>query len=210
MSADRDAAQAATTARYDRAAAVYDLYDLPMDVLGGVRRRRRRLLRRARGRVLEVGVGTGRNLDLYPPGTSLTGIDVSAGMLAHARRRVSELSMDEVVELVSADVHDLPFADASFDTVVATCVFCSVADPITGLAEMARVTAPGGQVLLLEHVRPRIPLLGWLADRLNPMTRRVFGFNINRHTETVVTDSALAIEEVHRAGVWREIVAHPR
>lgn len=116
---ERDSRQAATTAGYDRAARFYDLYDLPMDVLGGVRSRRRRLLRRARGRVLEVGIGTGRNLDLYPPGVAITGIDVSDAMLAQARERAGELGLEKSVELIRADVHELPFPDAAFDTVVA-------------------------------------------------------------------------------------------
>lgn len=206
---ERDSRQAATTARYDRSARFYDLYDLPMDVLGGVRSRRRRLLRRARGRVLEVGIGTGRNLDLYPPGVAITGIDVSDAMLAQARERARELALEQSVELISADVHDLPFPDASFDTVVATCVFCSVADPVAGLDEMARVTDPAGRALLLEHVRPRTPVLGWLADRVNPVARDALGFNINRDTETAVAHSALDVEHVRRWGVWREIVTRP-
>ena len=78
---ERDREQAETTRRYDRNAFLYDLYDWPMDVLGGVRRRRKRLLGHAEGRVLEIGVGTGRNLDLYPPDVELCGIDISERML---------------------------------------------------------------------------------------------------------------------------------
>ena len=80
-------APSATADRYTRTARFYDLYDLPMDLLGGVRRRRRRLLAQARGLVLEVGVGTGRNLGLYPAGVQIVGIDISPGMLDQARRR---------------------------------------------------------------------------------------------------------------------------
>lgn len=201
--------QQATTRRYDRTAAFYDLYDWPMDIVGGVRRRRKRLLGLARGRVLEVGVGTGRNLDLYPPEVGLSGIDVSAAMLARAQRRARSLGIDGVVELELADVRRLPFEDATFDTTVATCVFCSVADPITGLAELARVTRPDGQVLLLEHVRPRNPVLGWLFDAANPLVQRLLGPNINRRTETNVAAAGLDIVKVHRGGVWREIQARP-
>ena len=107
-------------------------------------------------------------------------------------------------------MHELPFPDAAFDTVVATCVFCSVADPVAGLDEMARVTAPDGRALLLEHVRPRTRLLGWLADRVNPVARAALGFNIDRDTETAVADSALDVEQMRRWGVWREIVTRPR
>lgn len=200
------AVQEEVTRRYDRNARFYDLFDKPMDLLG-VRRRRTRLLARARGKTLEVGVGTGRNLGLYPDGVELTGIDVSANMLARARRAAGRKQAK--VALERADVQDLPFEDGSFDTVTATCVFCSVADPIAGLREAARVVRPDGQVLLLEHVRPRNPFFGWLADRLAPIVRRLVGPEINRRTEDNVVAAGLTIVEVGRWGVWREIVAVP-
>ena len=198
--------QDAVTARYDRIARFYDLFDKPMDLLG-VGRRRKRLLSRAEGETLEVGVGTGRNLGLYPSGVEVTGIDVSANMLAKARRVAANKAID--VSLEEADVQDLPYDDQSFDTVTATCVFCSVADPVAGLREVARVLRPDGQVLLLEHVRPRNAILGWLADRLAPIIARLIGPEINRRTEDNVAAAGLTIVEVRLWGVWREIVAHP-
>ena len=200
----RDADQDAITRRYDRIARFYDLIDKPMDLLG-VRRRRKRLLSQAQGRTLEVGVGTGRNLSLYPEGVQLTGIDVSANMLAKAQRSMA-LAGDVTLEL--GDVQRLTYGDDSFDTVTATCVFCSVADPVDGLREVARVVRPDGQVLLLEHVRPRAAMFGWFADRLSPVTRRIMGPEINRRTEDNVVAAGLRIGEVRRWGVWREIVAH--
>ncbi len=201
------AAQKQVTARYDRIARFYDLVDKPMDLLG-VRRRRRRLLSRASGTTLEVGVGTGRNLGLYPDDVDLTGIDVSENMLAKARQVAERGGID--VTLDQADVQELPFATGSFDTVTATCVFCSVADPVAGLAEVARVVKTDGRVLLLEHVRPRNTVLGWTADRLAPVVSRAFGPDINRRTEDNVAAAGLEIIEVQRWGVWREIVARPR
>lgn len=200
-----DTEQDAVTRRYDRIARFYDLIDKPMDLLG-VGSRRKRLLNQARGRTLEVGVGTGRNLSLYPDGVRLTGIDASANMLAKARRASTAGASDATLEL--GDVQHLTYGDDSFDTVTATCVFCSVADPVAGLREVARVVRPDGQVLLLEHVRPRTALLGWLADRLSPVIRRLIGPEINRRTEGNVVAAGLRIGEVHRWGVWREIVAH--
>jgi ubiquinone/menaquinone biosynthesis C-methylase UbiE len=88
-------------------------------------------------------------------------------------------------------------------------VFCSVADPIAGLAELGRVTKPDGQILLLEHVRPRTRFLGWLADVATAVTRRLFGFRANRRTEDNVAAVGLDIVEVRKEGVWREIVARP-
>lgn len=198
--------QAQVTRRYDRMAWLYDVYDAPMEWLG-TRRRRRRLISQVEGEVLEVGVGTGKNLPFYPPGQQVLGIDVSGRMLNRARDRADRLGIS--VSLEVADVTHLPFHDDRFDTTVATCVFCSVADPITGLAELGRVTKPQGRILLLEHVRPRNPLLGRLADLITTLTRRLFGFRANRRTEENVVAAGLRVIRVRREGVWREIEASP-
>ena len=198
--------QGATTARYDRMARWYDLYDAPMDLLG-VRRRRRELVSRASGRTLEVGVGTGRNLTYYGSNVDLVAIDVSSKMLERARRVAADL--DRPIALRLADVHDLPFGDDEFDTAVATSVFCSVADPVRGLREIARVVRPDGRILLLEHVRPRTRLLGRLADLLNPIVKRMLGPEINRRTEQNIDRAGLRVEHIERWGVWRQIIARP-
>jgi ubiquinone/menaquinone biosynthesis C-methylase UbiE len=189
--------------RYDRIAFLYDFYDAPMERLGG-ERRRRRLLARARGRVLEVGIGTGINLERYPSGVRLIGVDISSRMLARAVSRAAALRTAPA--LVRGDVERLPFPDRSFDTVVATCVFCSVADPVAGLRELARVVRDDGQVLLLEHVRPTNPALGLLADLVSPLTRRLMGPALNRRTEENVVAAGIRLLSVHREAVWREMV----
>ncbi|MFO7892819.1 MAG: methyltransferase domain-containing protein [Longimicrobiales bacterium] len=191
---------------YDRIAPVYDLIEAPMEWLGG-RDRRVRVISGAHGDVLEVGVGTGRNLDLYPDDARVTGIDISEGMLQRARARASGLEPSP--DLRVADAESLPFEDDRFDTVTATCVFCSVEDPVRGLEEIRRVVKPGGEVRLLEHVRPRNPVLGKLFDWLTPLTRRLMGPEINRRTEANVEAAGLAIVDVRREGIWREIVARP-
>jgi ubiquinone/menaquinone biosynthesis C-methylase UbiE len=198
--------QDAVTARYDRIARFYDILDKPMDLLG-VARRRKRLLAKARGKTLEVGVGTGRNLGLYTDGVQLTGIDISTNMLAKARSAARRRDIDATLEV--ADVQELPYENGSFDTVTATCVFCSVADPVAGLREVARTARADGQILLLEHVRPRNPVLGWLADRLAPVVSRLMGPEINRRTEDNIAAAGLDIVDIRRWGIWREIVARP-
>jgi ubiquinone/menaquinone biosynthesis C-methylase UbiE len=191
---------------YDRVAPLYDLCEAPMDFFGG-RDRRRRVLAGAGGDVLEVGVGTGRNLEHYPGDVRITGIDISERMLEKARSRARRLGRD--VTLRRADVERLPYDDASFDTVTATCVFCSVGDPVRGLREVLRVVKPGGEVRLLEHVRPRNAMLGRIFDLLSPITRRLMGPEINRRTEENVQAAGLRIEEIRRDGIWREILARP-
>jgi len=205
-STNEDNDQAEVTRRYDRMAWLYNVYDAPMEWLG-TRRRREQLMSQVEGDMLEVGVGTGKNLPFYPPGQQLTAIDISEQMLTRARARADRLGL--TVSLQVADVTDLPFADDRFDTAVATSVFCSVGDPITGLAELGRVTRPEGKILLLEHVRPRNPLLGWLADLATVFTRRLFGFRVNRRTEANVEAAGLTIIRVRREGVWRVIEARP-
>ena len=203
---DAGESQREVTRRYDRMAWLYDFYDAPMEY-AGIRRRRKRLVAKARGRVLEVGVGTGKNLPYYPDGVQLTAIDVSAAMMRRARRRAEKLGIRPGFEI--ADVAALPFPDDTFDTTLATAVFCSVADPVAGLRELGRVTKPDGQILLLEHVRPRNPLLGWLADLTTVFTRRIFGFRANRRTEDNLVIAGLEIVALRREGIWREIVARP-
>jgi ubiquinone/menaquinone biosynthesis C-methylase UbiE len=198
--------QADVTRRYNRMARIYDLYDAPMEIME-TKKRRQRLLSKARGSVLEAGVGTGKNLRYYPANVEVTGIDVSSQMLARAKRRMAAHPVN--AELIEADVQDLPFDDDTFDTAVGTCVFCSVAIPVQGLQELGRVVRPDGRILLLEHVRPTSRLLGRIADAVSTLTRRIFGFRTNRRTEDNVVAAGLEIIEVTRNGVWRQIVAQP-
>jgi len=198
--------QAAVTRRYERLSPIYDWITQPMEWMGGSSRRQR-LLSGASGAVLEVGAGTGASLPHFPAGSAPVLLDIAEGMLARARRRAVRHGM--AVDLVRGDIHQLPFADDTFDATVATCVFCSVADPKGGLAELARVTRPEGRVLLLEHVRPRNKVLGKLADWLTPLTRRLCGPAINRPTEANARAAGLQLVQVRREGVWREIAARP-
>jgi ubiquinone/menaquinone biosynthesis C-methylase UbiE len=131
-------------------------------------------------KALEVGVGTGKNLDYYPDDIEITAVDLSPKMLARARRRVGLLGLN--VRLLEMDAQNLAFPDQYFDTVFATFVFCSVPDPVQGLRELRRVCKPDGRLLLLEHVRPSNKLLGILFDVFNPIVVCMMGANINRRT----------------------------
>ncbi|HBY95190.1 MAG TPA: SAM-dependent methyltransferase [Chloroflexi bacterium] len=200
-------ATARTRARYQRIALLYDR----MERLAERRYRswRAHLWSLVRGpRVLEVGVGTGKNMPFYPPGVEVTAVDLTPGMLERARRRAADLNLD--VDLCLGDAQALDFPDATFDDVVATFVFCSVPDPVLGLKELGRVVKPGGRVLLLEHVWAANPIVGALMDVLNPLIVRVTGANINRRTVENVARSGLYLEQVAdlgMGGIFRLIVA---
>ena len=173
-------ATAVAQRRYNRQAALYDLREAPMELFIGRWRRRLWSQIPPGSRVLEVGVGTGKNMRHYPPGVSVTAVDFSPKMLARAVRRARHPGID--VRIALMDAQALAFRDGAFDVVVTTCVFCSVPDPVRGLREVARVLRPDGRVLLLEHVRSRLPVLGRCMDWLNPLSVWLQGVNINRDT----------------------------
>lgn len=191
-----DAATRSTRRRYDRQARTYDFNEwLPERLLLG--RLRRRLWRQVEGPTcLEIGVGTGKNLAFHPAHAEAVAVDLSRKMLARAARRARRPG--QRVEFIQADAQRLPFRDGAFDAAVATFVFCSVPDPVAGLQEARRVLRPGGRLHLLDHVRSGWAPLGWLMDRLNPLTVRVSGANINRDTEANVVRSGFTMDSVDR------------
>jgi ubiquinone/menaquinone biosynthesis C-methylase UbiE len=193
-----DRQTALTRARYDRIAPVYDLMQKFME-RGAIGTGRPRLWSHvAEGRVLEVGVGTGQSMDDYPQDARVTAIDLSERMLQRASKRAAELGLD--VDLRVMDVQHLDFPDRTFDAVAATCVFCSVPDPIVGLRELKRVVKPNGDIWLLEHVRINRPVIGPLMDALNPMMVRMMGANINRRTVENVRLAGLQLITVENLG----------
>lgn len=187
-----------TQRRYDRQAALYDLREVPVEALGF--KRFRKLLWQAvkTGRLLEIGVGTGKNMPHYPPGSRVVAVDLSPRMIRKANAKAQRLGRE--VDLVIADAQRLPFRDGAFDGAAATFVFCSVPDPVTGLEEVNRVVRAGGRIDLLEHVRARFPAAGWVMDRLNPIVVRMMGANINRDTVGNVSRAGIDIDEVESRG----------
>ncbi|MDX6698305.1 MAG: hypothetical protein QOE65_1702 [Solirubrobacteraceae bacterium] len=165
----------------------------------GLRDRRRDLVSQASGATLELGAGTGLNLELYPDAvTDLVLTEPSPHMARRLRERAASAS-GRRVEVVESPAERLPFPDDSFDTVVATLVLCTVADPERTLAEVDRVLRPGGRFLFLEHVRANDPRLARWQDRLHGPWRFLgAGCNCNRDTPGTLDASALTVEHLER------------
>ena len=171
---------------------------------------------KARGKVLEIGAGTGANLRYYPQGVSLTVVDPNPHMLRRLQRKAESLEVK--LEAHELEAEELPFPDHSFDTVVATLVLCSVGDPAQGLGEIRRVLVDGGELRFIEHVRAETP--GWarVQGLVTPLWKRVgLGCHPNRNTLAAIRQAGLEPVETtsfafgpypirpHVAGVARRV-----
>ena len=162
---------------------------------------RRFVVPEATGRVLEVGVGTGLNFDLYRDVTELDGIDPDPHMLARARERTAALPFPARLHETGAE--RLPFADGAFDTAVITFTLCTIPDPEAALAEVHRVLRPGGRLLFAEHTRSIQPLVAGVQDVLTPLWKRIGGgCHLNRPAVELVRAAGFQVRET--AAVWRE------
>ncbi|HEU19162.1 MAG TPA: class I SAM-dependent methyltransferase [Deltaproteobacteria bacterium] len=198
-----------TTKRaYDRIAGLYDVMEYPMEFMFFAKWRKE-LLTSVSGKVLEVGIGTGKNLRYYPPGIQLMGIDISSRMMRKAQMKAAEIGHS--LNLMVMNVEDMSFSDFSFDFVVSTFVFCSVSRPLQGLREIKRVLKSNGYALFLEHVRSEKKFLGRVMDFFNPMVRLLIGPNINRRTVENIEKSGLNIISVHNKGseLVKHVIARP-
>ncbi|MEZ0536570.1 class I SAM-dependent methyltransferase [Caldicellulosiruptoraceae bacterium PP1] len=179
--------------RYDRAAKYYDTIESIME-RKWFSQWRKLVFTFVKGpKVLEVGVGTGKNMIYYSLDWDIVAIDFSPKMLEKAKEKVAKLQLD--IDLRQMDVQHLEFTDNSFDTVVTACVFCSVPDPILGLKEIRRVLKKDGLLIMLEHVRSKKEPIGKVMDILNPLVVGIYGANINRNTVDNVKKAGFEIVE---------------
>jgi len=180
--------------RYDRIAPYFDRIEGMMEkmMFGDLRTH---IWDKVTGeKILEVGVGTGKNFSYYPANKNISAIDFSPVMIQEAKKKRQSLSLK--IELLEMDVQALDFPDNHFDTVIGTFLFCSVPSPEQGLQELKRVCKPGGEVLLLEHVLSSNPLIAPIMHLLNSLTVRLVGANINRKTVTTVQACGFSSVEV--------------
>ncbi|WP_339757806.1 class I SAM-dependent methyltransferase [uncultured Winogradskyella sp.] len=187
--------------RYNRIAKYFDSMEKPMGT-SGFDQWRKELVQQATGKTLEVGVGTGKNLQYYAKDVDLTAIDFSKNMLDKARVKYNgDLLKTNFLEM---DVQNMDFEDNSFDTVLTSCVFCSVPDPVKGLQEIKRVMKTDGQLIMLEHVRSGNRVLGIFMDIFNFMPLNIVGNNINRRTAENLKKAGFT--NTKETKLWMDIV----
>jgi ubiquinone/menaquinone biosynthesis C-methylase UbiE len=181
-----------TLDRYQRIAPLYDLLDLPFEYRR-YRKIRPLLFAGLSGRILDAGVGTGRNFPFYPPDTKVVGIDLSPAMLARAARRRPSTAAE--VELCQMDVTHLDFVDRAFDAAVATFLFCVLPDElqVPALKEIGRVVKQGGIIRLLEYTRPRGALRRAVTRVWEPWVNWAYGASFDRHTEEHIPEAGLQL-----------------
>jgi ubiquinone/menaquinone biosynthesis C-methylase UbiE len=180
--------------RYERIAWIYDLLDLPFEY-GRYRKIRPLLFWGLSKRILEAGVGTGRNFPFYPRGSEVVGIDLSPAMLARAERRLPTAVAK--VELRQMDMTRLNFPDRSFAAAAATFLFCTLPDElqVAGMRELGRVVKPGGIIRCLEYTRPRGGLRRAMTYLWEPWVYWAYGAGFDRQTETHVPEAGLQLRE---------------
>lgn len=184
-----------TAKKYSNASKLYDIVEWPMEQLL-FKRLRREAVALAKGRVLEVGAGTGKNFPYYDrQNVQLTAIDFSEGMLEFAENKRAHMQWDDL-ELLQMDVENLSFEDESFDSVVSTFVFCTVPHPSKGLEEVYRVLKPQGKAIFLEHMRSRHRIVNALLWMMNLFSTRLLGTSMLRETQKSIEAAGFKIQSV--------------
>jgi len=196
--------------RWNRNSYFYDLWAAPMEMMGGRSWRTRLFSSLPTGNILEIGIGTGVNIEYYPRSNrNYVGIDISPNMIKRAQNRA--IRNDLPISLKEMDVEHMDFPSGTFDAVVSTCVFCSIRRPVQGLQEARRVLKKDGIGLFLEHMRPEGPVLGKIFDKINPLIAGMMGVSINRKTAKNIRAAGFEIleEEDLFIDIFRYIKAKP-
>lgn len=198
-----------TRNRYNLISWVYNLMEWPIEVFW-YKKWRKQLWDQVEGpSVLEIGIGTGKNISYYPKNIDVTGVDLSANMLQKARKIVEQNKLDKV-HLFEMDAQHLELPEDTFDETVATFAFCSVPDPVQGLKEALRVTKPGGKLYLLEHMLSTSSFLAGIMKKLDKPIHYLLGVHIARQTVENVKKAGWDLQSVQvltSNGVFRKIEA---
>lgn len=197
-----------TAKKYSSASKLYDIVEWPAEQLL-FKRLRKKAIVYAKGKVLEVGTGTGKNFPYYDRDrVDLSAIDFSEGMLEVAQKKKAKLQW-HTLKLFQMDVENLAFEDDSFDCIVCTFVFCTVPDPEQGLKEILRVLKPGGKAIFLEHMKSRYRVINIFLWIMNLFSTRQLGTFMLRETQRAIERTGFRIESVenHFFDVVRLIIA---
>ena len=146
------------------------------------------------GRILFAALGTGLDIPAFPPGMTVTAIDISPEMLKRAQQRISDYQGEIKAEI--QDIHEMPYPDDHFDQVFTSCTFCSVPEPVTALAALNRVLKPGGQLYMFEHTGSRYFPFKYMMDIMTVITRKI-GPDMNRNTVGNVRAAGFEVTEVN-------------
>jgi len=183
-----------TSGKYSKIAKFYDLFEWPVETLL-FKKLRKEAVSYAYANVLEVGVGTGKNLPYYNENVDLTAIDFSPGMLEVAKNKKKEVDV-KAFKLYEMDVQNLKFEDDTFDSVISTFVFCTVPDPIAGLREVYRVLKPKGKVIFLEHMKSKYFVLNIFLYFMNIVSTKLLGTSMLRETQKNIEQAGFTIVSV--------------
>ena len=188
-----------TQRKWDAASRTLDFFSFAEDRRLGPHKRR--LFEKARGKTLLVAAGTGNDFKFLPPNLQVVAIDISPKMLERAAAKAA--AYPGAIELCEMDVCALDFSDATFDTVLSVCTFCSVPNPVAGLRELRRVLKPDGRLLMFEHVRSAVGPIAVLMDLMTPITAR-FGPALNRDTIGHVEKAGFRLQRIEN--VYLDVV----
>lgn len=207
---------ARTRDKYERIAAIFDILDIPSEIIGK-RPLRKAICQNVSGRVLEAGIGTGLNIPYYPKDCELHGTDLSGGMLAVAAKRAEKLGRK--IQLREMDVCDMSgYPDAHFDVVIATFVLCAVRpNQLKAMKELARICKPGGEIRWLDYSLSREPVKRFMMRAWSPWISYVYGASYDNRFEDMtgaagleVLDQRYVLQDMVKLFVARPVNGHTR
>ena len=196
------------SSKYDRIAFLYNILETPIEHFM-FKSWRKKVIPEIHGNILEVGLGTGKNLAYYPDDAKVTGVDVSPNMLKIAKKDHDR----DMTNFATMAAEYLGFPDDTFDYVVSTFVLCVVANPEKASKEMKRVCKPDGCIINIEHMRSNSEFIAFLEDMFNPVSKALLDEHINRNIPAIIEKSGLRIIEEQDLGlvdVFRLIRSVPR